>query len=132
MTLKNSGAASQVGNKTSASGTPANGQDDNSESLPSLTPTIVQIQKQILDGFSIYQASQKDRISIEYGLRNSCRRSIRIMYDELAKKMKRGTLCELLEKDKTTIAKVGGILHASTPLDETKALLCVSLSYWSC
>ena len=54
------------------------------------------------------------------------------MYDELAKKMKRGNLCELLGKDKTTIDKVGGDLHASTPLDEIKTLLCVSLSCWSC
>jgi hypothetical protein len=108
MTLRNSGAASQVGNKTSASGTPANGQDDNGESLPSLTTTIVRIQKQILDDFSIFQARQKDRVSIEYGLRNSCSRSIRIKYDELAKKMNRGNICELLGKDKTTITKVGG------------------------
>ena len=108
MTPRISGAASQVGNKTSVSGTPANGQDDNGESLLSLIPTIVQIPKTILDDFSIYQASHKDRVSIEYDLRNSCRRSICIMYDKLAKKMKRGTLCELLGKDKTTIAKVDG------------------------
>ena len=45
MTLRISGAALQVGNKTSTPKTPANGQDDNSDSLLSLTPAIVRIQK---------------------------------------------------------------------------------------
>ena len=108
MTPRNSGAASQVGNKISASRRPDNGHDDDGESLPSPTPTIVRIKKQILDDFSIYKASQKDRVSIEYGLRNSCSRSVCIKYDELAKNMDRGNICELLGKDKTTITKVGG------------------------
>ena len=100
MTPRNSVAASQVGNKISASRRPHNGHDDDGESLPSPTPTIVRIKKQIVDDFSIYQASQKDRVSIEYGLRNSCSRSIRIMYDELAKKMKKEIYVNFLGKTK--------------------------------